>query len=207
MRLGTKSILFGAHAFWLHPFFVALGWLKLYGTKRVVVGSEWVKYPMYVPGSMVTWEGERQVTRFTSIFDPRLWFTFFVHDIGYIGADDMDGPTGKAHPYVGARWVTAWFGKTWGDFTLRHSRSVARWHNQAPSALCHADKLAFNLTPRWLYLAMTRATGELWEYMARAGYKSHDIHAQHYWHSVVCDNLLVFADRTEYRSSPRPRGN
>ncbi len=31
MRIGTKSILFGAHAFYLHPWIVALAWWKLYG--------------------------------------------------------------------------------------------------------------------------------------------------------------------------------
>jgi hypothetical protein len=36
------------------------------------------------------------------------------------------------------------------------------------SALCYADKLAFVLTPGWLYLPMVRATGELAEYMAKS---------------------------------------
>ena len=31
MRIGTKSVLFGAHCFFLHPWFVAMGWWKLYG--------------------------------------------------------------------------------------------------------------------------------------------------------------------------------
>ena len=31
MKIGTKSVLFGYHAFWLHPFFVAEGWRRLYG--------------------------------------------------------------------------------------------------------------------------------------------------------------------------------
>lgn len=31
MKLGTKSVLFGAHCFFLHPWFVAWGWWKLYG--------------------------------------------------------------------------------------------------------------------------------------------------------------------------------
>lgn len=31
MRIGTKSVLFGVHAFWLHPWIVALAWWKLYG--------------------------------------------------------------------------------------------------------------------------------------------------------------------------------
>jgi len=40
--------------------------------------------------------------------------------------------------------------------------------NPPVSALCIADKLPFVLTPVWLYLPMTRATGELAEYMRRA---------------------------------------
>ena len=36
------------------------------------------------------------------------------------------------------------------------------------SRLCLADKLAFALTPTWLYLPMTRWTGELAEYMMRS---------------------------------------
>ena len=36
------------------------------------------------------------------------------------------------------------------------------------SKLCYADKLAFVLTPGWLYLPMARATGELAEYMAKS---------------------------------------
>jgi hypothetical protein len=31
MKLGTKSVLFGAHCFVIHPWFVALSWWKLYG--------------------------------------------------------------------------------------------------------------------------------------------------------------------------------
>ncbi len=31
MNVGTRSILYGAHAFWLHPWFVAWGWWRLYG--------------------------------------------------------------------------------------------------------------------------------------------------------------------------------
>lgn len=31
MKIGTKSVLFGAHCFLLHPVFVAIAWTKLYG--------------------------------------------------------------------------------------------------------------------------------------------------------------------------------
>lgn len=40
MNVGTKSILFGVHAFWWHPFTVAAAWRKLYG--RWPNWAEWV---------------------------------------------------------------------------------------------------------------------------------------------------------------------
>src|SRR5262249_32957250 len=58
--------------------------------------------------------------------------------------------------------------QAWGDFTAAHSRYWAKRNGLQVSRLCVADKLAFVLTPAWLYLPMTRATGELREYMVRA---------------------------------------
>ena len=68
MKIGTKSVLFGAHCFFLHPIFVFAAWYRLYG------------FP----------------------FDPRLWFCFFLHDIGYFGKPNMDGPEGETHVEFGA---------------------------------------------------------------------------------------------------------
>lgn len=31
MKVGTKSVLFGAHCFFIHPIFVLIAWMKLYG--------------------------------------------------------------------------------------------------------------------------------------------------------------------------------
>lgn len=163
MRIGTKSVLFGAHCFLLHPWFVAWGWWRLYG------------FP----------------------WDPRLWVAFFVHDLGYLGKPNMDGPEGETHPLLGARIMSALFDwwaidKTavfvttsgeydprpvadrrhrfgmWGRFALLHSRYFAKALGLQPSRLCIADKLAIALTPAWLYLPMVRATGEVREYMAHA---------------------------------------
>ena len=75
MKIGTKSVLFGAHCFFLHPWFVAAAWWKLYG------------FP----------------------WDPRLWVAFFVHDIGYLGKPNMDGPEGERHVEVGARIMSFLF--------------------------------------------------------------------------------------------------
>lgn len=161
MRVGTKSILFGAHQFAIHPWFVAAAWWQLYG------------FP----------------------FDPRLWVAFFIHDLGYIGKPNMDGPEGETHPLLGARIMSRLFDPRemtgdfshvivrpplvkrqtllghWGQFCLLHSRYYAKTLGKQPSRLCIADKLAIALTPTWLYLPLVRATGEIREYMAHAKHR------------------------------------
>jgi hypothetical protein len=134
LAIGTRSVLIGAHCFFIHPFFVAIAWWKLYG------------FP----------------------FDPRLWVAFFVHDLGYIGKPNMDGDEGELHPYWGACVMGALFGHRWFDFCLYHSRFLAKKNGEHFSKLCVADKYSFCLTPRWLYLPMVRATGEINEYMKLA---------------------------------------
>jgi hypothetical protein len=136
MRVGTKSVLFGYHAFWLHPFFVAEAWRRIYG------------FP----------------------WDPRLWAAFFLHDAGYLGKRNMDGPEGKSHPFAGAALMHFLFDASpesfkWHDFCLFHSRSLARTYFKPFSTLCHADKLAFCLCPDWLLKTLYWLTGEGKEYM------------------------------------------
>lgn len=150
MKLGTKSVLFGAHCFFLHPFFVAASWFRLYGFRIVRCPSTGVV---------------------TCFLDPLLWFCFLLHDIGYIGKPDMDGEEGEQHPYLGARLISSLARiftantQKWHDFALYHSRFLARKNNHEPSLFCWADKYAIYLTPSWLYIPLTRLTGELTEYM------------------------------------------
>lgn len=134
MTIGTKSVLFGAHCFLLHPFYVAKAWTKLY------------RPPRSLP----------------------LWLSFFVHDLGYVGRHDLDGPQGEEHVRLGGAIMRFFCGSWWEDFTVCHSRFWAKKRGRQFSRLCVADKLAFVITPLWLYLPMTRATGELQEYMANA---------------------------------------
>lgn len=131
MRIGTKSLLFGAHQIVLHPIILAISWCKLYG------------FP----------------------FDPRLWLCFLVHDWGYWGKPNMDGPEGEEHPVFGSDIVRKICGQKWGDFCLYHSRWYSSKHGKQFSKLCVADKYAIVITPSWLYLPMVKATGELREYM------------------------------------------
>lgn len=176
MTIGTKSVLFGAHAFWLHPFFVAAAWIKLYG------------FP----------------------WDPRLWFAFFLHDIGYISKPNMDGPEGEKHPEIGARIMQRLFDYDefgagdskryyWHDLCLFHSRYYAKKNGGTPSRLCFADKLAFALTPWWLYLPMVTATGEIKEYLKMAQ-KADSIHwkptghDKRLWHRQLCEYMIKWVD-------------
>lgn len=151
MKIGTKSILYGVHCFFLHPWFVAASWLRLYGLRFVRCKSTGV----------TTW-----------FFDPFLWICFFVHDLGYFGKPNMDGEEGESHPVLGAR-IIGWFAgllgqdsrERWYAFCLYHSRFLARRDGHEPSLLCWADKYAIAITPSWIYLPMAKATGELQEYM------------------------------------------
>jgi hypothetical protein len=171
MRVGTKSILFGVHQFILHPIFVAIAWHKLYG-----------KYPEYCYRS---W----------SLDLPKYWFSllfcFIVHDLGYWGSPEMDGPNGgDMHPRLGAELAHAVLDKvlyyepngphaiigddraikdtTWYYFCMCHSRFLSKQLCRQPSKLCMADKLAMCYYPNWLYLLLARLSGELTEYMKSA---------------------------------------
>ena len=101
-------------------------------------------------------------------WDVRLWASFWLHDIGYISKPNMDGSEEETHVELGAKIMGLLFGESWAAFTAAHSRYWAKRNGRQFSRLCVADKLAFVLTPAWLYLPMTKATGELSEYMLRA---------------------------------------
>jgi len=175
MKVGTKSVLFGAHCFCIHPLFVALAWWKLYGFPR----------------------------------DYRLWVAFFVHDLGYWGKPNMDGPEGEKHVELGANlmhrlfdgfheeealaiadlplivapfrvvteegWLHDYARSTvqvqfrkmdWRNFCLYHSRFYSKRDGAQFSRLCVADKLAVCIEPRWFYRLRVILSGEVHEYLA-----------------------------------------
>jgi hypothetical protein len=77
----------------------------------------------------------------------------------------MEGSEGQQHVVLGGR-IMGWLcGPEWRDFVLGHSRHWAESVGKRYSKLCLADKLAFVLTPAWLYLPMASLSGELREYM------------------------------------------
>ena len=170
LSVGTRSVLFGAHCWFLHPWFVAWAWWTLYGASRVQIPyrravDAWAESPDPAVRARGAISVAASPPRMTSILDPRLWVAFFVHDLGYVGKPNMDGAEGETHAEWGARLMGRLFGREWELFTLLHSRYYAKRRGRPFSALCVADKLAIALTPAWLYLPLVRATGEIDEYM------------------------------------------
>jgi hypothetical protein len=167
MKIGTKSVLFGAHQFILHPLLLIVGWWQEYGASRVLIGYRmvWEEVRLNKRESL-----RRLVQRSVraSIWDPRLWVAFIVHDLGYLGKPNMDGPEGETHPEFGAAVMRRLFGEPWGEFVLTHSRYYAKRLNRPVSPLCMADKRVIIIEPWWLYLPRVWATGELAEFMAVA---------------------------------------
>lgn len=174
-NIGTKSLLFGAHQFILHPLFVFWGWWKLYG------------FP----------------------YDPRLWLAFIIHDWGYWGCPNMDGPEGKCHPYWAAMVMARWFGDEWGDECRLHSRTIAKHDFMPPSRLCAADKMVTSLTPAWLYLPMVRMTGELAEYMEQCSTTQWLELDPGQWYDLLGERTRAWAERfaNGKRNLPDPGRN
>jgi len=102
-------------------------------------------------------------------WDPHLWIAFIIHDWGYWGKPNMDGPEGEEHPRWAANVMGSLFGPRWAKFCRYHSRFLAKRDNQPFSRLCVADKLAIALHPWWMYLPAAWLSGELPEYMAGKG--------------------------------------
>ena len=100
-------------------------------------------------------------------WDLRLWGAFFSTIWDISAAPMWKVPRGKSTSNWGPSHGLA-LRHPWADFTLRHSRYWAKKHGVTCLKLCYADKMAFVLTPAWLYLPMARATGELAEYMAKS---------------------------------------
>lgn len=133
-NIGTRSLLFGAHQFALHPIMLAIAWTRLFGFPRDP--RLWVAFLVHDWGywgkpNMDGKEGG---------------------DHPFLGAKIM------------TRLFDGKDSLKWYCFTLYHSRFIAKRVNREPSPLCAADKLATCITPRWIYLPLIKLTGEIWEY-------------------------------------------
>jgi hypothetical protein len=168
VKIGTRSVLFGAHQFLIHPWFVAEAWRRLFGfpwDPRL-----WVLFFVHDLGYLgkPNMDGDEGETH--PIFGARIMALFDGHwPIRHKFLVNL-GVTHKALPCWETRRGTVAMGD-WALLSLLHSRFLSKQLGLKYSRLCLADKLAICLTPAWLYLPMTKATGELAEYMARSEQK------------------------------------
>jgi hypothetical protein len=158
MNVGTKSVLFGVHAFWWHPFTVALAWRKLY--RKWPNRYEWCAIFCHDLGywgcsNMDGAEGRRHPER------------------GAIIAGNLARRLVKL---LGPKWYdresgcdsVIFHGIQTALLSLLHSREYAKLHNMAPSRLCWADKFCCYYDPTWFYLLRGHLSGEIYEFRSNA---------------------------------------
>lgn len=153
MKIGLKSVLVGYHAWWLHPFFVAEGWRRIYGFP--LDPRLWVAFFVHDLGY---WECEHMDD------DKGEQHPFF-------GAKIMHALFDRDY----------WSPDYWYDFCLLHSRSLAKAYRSPISKLAYADKLAFLLYPKWLLRVLYFFSGEWEEYRRHCYGVANDQHAPLPW--------------------------
>lgn len=180
LPIGTKSILFGYHCWFIHPFIVAEAWSRLYGFP--LDPRLWVMFFVHDlgywgldnlddpdSGELHPVWGAELMTRLFDRLDTR---EFVIIDQAWTAPDG---------DRIGV--YTAHLGK-WGRLSLLHSRFLCRKiytplglqirdpedreKGVEPSRMCIADKLAITLYPEWLYMLLINLTGEIREYMRDA---------------------------------------
>ena len=143
MKIGTRSILFGIHAFWFHPVTVARAWRACYGGR-----PNWWQLIAIFCHDLAYW-GKPNID----------------------GPEGKQHPFGGAR--IAARIVGLLRGSLKPDgrtyrFTLLHSRDMARQFNTPASPLCWADKVSIFFDPPWFYLLRGKLSGEIAEFKQHA---------------------------------------
>lgn len=156
--VGTRSILVGAHAFWIHWLYVAIAWTKIYGFPTDA--RLWLAFLIHDWGywgkpNMDGHEGEKHVE----------WAAHLMHRFDGEKIEYLEWNFNNDKYTTQAFRVSCW---EWHNLCLYHSRHYAKKHRAQPSRLCFADKLAFSYQIKWLYLLGVRLSGELDEYLANA---------------------------------------
>jgi hypothetical protein len=131
------------------------------GTKSLLVGAhQFVIHPLSVALSWKKLYGRW----------PRAWeaLAILVHDLGYWGCKDMDGPEGLDHPALGASIAYRLCGLDAASLVEGHSRSYVKKSGCELSPLAAADKLSWEVVPWWIYIPGALLSGEIHEYRIEA---------------------------------------
>ena len=182
MKIGTRSVLYGAHCFFIHPIFVFIAWWKLFGFPYDL--RLWVAFFVHDLGywgkpNMDGEEGEKHpefgAIMMHMLFDrKRYWYDNYEEGRLNHSYGESKKKRGykciQKHITLDGQHILTWRKKDkdfkWHNFTLNHSRYYAKRNNQKISALCVADKYAIVLEPTWFYLIRVILSGEIKEYTA-----------------------------------------
>jgi len=140
MTVGLKSVLYGAHAFWLHPIAVWLAWVKLY--RRLPNRFECLAILLHDVGYAVdckTMDGPdgREHPVIGARIAKRIARFFSARECNVIYTEGL---------------------------ILGHSRSFCAEHHFKLSELNAPDKYAVLYDPAWFYWVRTTLSGEIDEY-------------------------------------------
>lgn len=145
MNVGTRSLLYGVHAFWWHPLTVLFAWIHRYGIRslnwRLLVCIFIHDWGYWGASNMDGEEGRRHPEA------PAYWAG------RHLGTDYSSEILRHSRHYVKR---------------LNNYRVAEYNFDYVPSRLCWADKLSINYDPCWFYLLRARLSGELKEYRYNA---------------------------------------
>lgn len=139
---------------------------------------------------------------------PDFWETIciIIHDWGYWGCADIDGPEGDKHPWWAAQFVTwnlpgvefqcAMYCK-W--LCLGHSRTLAKKYEQPISKLYWADKFGTVSMPPWLWVWLGKFTGEMEGYTTNPKYAREDCGTNPYKHFQHFKDTVHFNFEQEFK--------
>ncbi len=137
------------------------------GTKSLLYGGhQFILHPLFV---YLAWI--KVYRRLPSFWES---CAIAIHDWGYWGKPNIDGPEGEDHPRWAAEQLHSLTGKheLW-ELCNFHSRFQARrYPGGKPSKLCLPDKMGVAFLPAWLWVALCTLSGELKEYQTAAKYSS-----------------------------------
>lgn len=174
MKVGTKSVLWGVHAWWWHPITVARAWRAIYGAWPSRL-AEWVAIFCHDLGYAVkchTMDGPDGVLHPERGARLAYWLTHHLFVLGHFWLRPWKW--GQRHRYV-SRYA-------WCDIRAANEATVAREmvlghskryaHSERGSgrvsALYWPDKCCVLFDPPWFYLLRGRLSGEVAEYVANS---------------------------------------
>ncbi len=180
MTVGTRSLLWGVHAFWWHPLTVLLAWIKLYGIRSL------------------NW----RLLICIFIHDWGYWGCSSIE--GRAGRKHPEGPARWADSHLGpdygrevlfhSRYYVANLNQEADTLMTHFGEMPGKPH--APSRLCWADKASINYDPCRFYLLRARLSGELLEYrhvahMTQAVRYDKDDREWYWWIRQHANELVV----------------